>query len=198
MPYCPNCGMEFVPSERFCLQCGKQLPQTPLQIDSEKVQSSADLQGQNLERKISWVQDLEKIVKIDTPKKPSNPRGTPVKTPVDPTSRVAHTGMVKFLFPGEKIIFRTKSQVRLGNQKRIAYVTNKRLILYYQEPVLLGLVRNDRMDDFNLEMIQRFSISEEGLISKRIILKIDEVTITGDRGDVIELYNTIRQTRGSY
>jgi len=156
-----------------------------------------DPQGKSSEKKVSWIQNPDRMGKVDALKKSLNPRVDAMKIPVDPTSRVAHTGLEKFLFLGEKVMFRTKRQVRLGNQKRIAYVTNKRLILYYQEPVMLGLIRNDRMDDFSLEMIQRFSISEEGVISKKFILKIDEVAITGDRGDILELYNTIRRNRGS-
>ncbi|MGB9726446.1 MAG: hypothetical protein ACPLZ8_07395 [Fervidicoccaceae archaeon] len=120
-----------------------------------------------------------------------------VRERIPDTSRLSGIGIHKFLAPGEKILFRTRSRVWLGNQVRYAYVTNRRLLFYYQVPKALGLIKDDRVDEIFVKRIRRFSLVEKGLITKKIVLRIDEFEVTGDRGDMLELYRVIQSLRVS-
>jgi hypothetical protein len=111
------------------------------------------------------------------------------------TSRLSGVGVDKFIGPDEKIIFRTKSQVWFGNNQRRAYVTNKRVIFYRVQPKLLGIIKEDRLDEIYVNQIRKISLVEQGLIAKSIVLNLDELKIKGDRGDLIHLYKAIQSVR---
>jgi hypothetical protein len=113
------------------------------------------------------------------------------------TSRLSRVGVEKFLIPGEKVVYVTPSRVHYGNQQRRAYVTNKRVILYGQQGVMLGLVKQDRLDEVFLNQIRMFKLVETGMISKRVYLELDEMKLEGQRGHLLELYKAIQSVRAS-
>ena|GEM_PF-2396455 len=170
LPFCPNCGKPVPEWAKFCKYCGEKLTEDEMPPDAPYSQPSQP---------------------------PPPPPSIIVKERIPDTSRLSGVGIHKFLAPGEKILFRTKSRVWLGNQIRYAYVTNKRLLFYHQVPKLMGLVKDDRVDEIFINQIRRFSLIERGIITKSIILHIDEFEVKGDRGDLLELYRIIQSVRGS-
>ena len=113
------------------------------------------------------------------------------------TSRLSGVGIEKFLAPGERIIFSTESQVWLANQRRRAYVTNNRVMFYYREPRLMEIIKEDMLDEMNVNTIRKISLVEKGLITKSIILHLDENVVRGNRGDMIGLYKAIQRAQDS-
>jgi len=170
MPFCSNCGKEYSIGEKFCSSCGHQL-QIITQKDSGVVAAATKGEG---------------TTEIGI-----------TKQPIDPTSRLSGLGLEKYLLPEERILYATQDQIWSGKKKRHAFVTNRRLILYHREGVLLGLIRNERLDEIDLRTIRRASLLEKGLITKKIVLNLDEMVIEGDRGDIINIYNTVQKIRGS-
>ncbi|MEM2286874.1 MAG: zinc-ribbon domain-containing protein [Thermoproteota archaeon] len=168
LPFCPYCGRPVPEWAKFCKYCGGKLTENELPP-----------------RDSSYPQQL-----------PPPPQPTIIRERIPDTSRLSGVGIQKFLGPGEKIIFRTRSRVWLGDQARYAYVTNKRLLFYYRIPKLMGLIKDDRVDEIFINQIRRLSLIEKGLIVKSIILHIDEFEIKGDRGDLLELYRAIQSVRG--
>ncbi|MDW8034516.1 MAG: zinc ribbon domain-containing protein [Nitrososphaerota archaeon] len=169
MPFCPYCGKPVPEWARFCKYCGGKLTEDERPSEAYSQPSPP----------------------------PPPPQSVILRERIPDTSRLSHVGIHKFLGPGEKIIFRTRSRVWLGNQIRYAYVTNKRLLFYYQIPKLMGLVKDDRVDEIFISQIRRLSLVERGIISKSIILHIDEFEVKGDRGDLLELYRVIQSVRSS-
>ena len=72
---------------------------------------------------------------------------------ISDTSRLSGVGIEKFLEPGERLVHVTPGWIRYGNQRRHAYVTNKRVIFYGRQGVMLGLIKNDRLDEMFLNQI---------------------------------------------
>ena len=116
---------------------------------------------------------------------------------VPDTSRLSRVGVEKFLIPGEKVAYVTPGRIHYGNQQRRVYVTNKRVILYGQQGVMLGLVKQDRLDEVFLNQIRSFRLVETGMISKRIYLELDEMKLEGRRGHLLDLYRAIQSVRAS-
>lgn len=172
MPFCPYCGRPVPEWAKFCKYCGGKLTEDEMPPEGSP---------------------------YSQPLLPQPPPSQPMimRERIPDTSRLSRVGIQKFLSPGEKIIFRTRSRVWLGNQIRYAYVTNKRLLFYYQVPKLMGLIKDDRVDEIFINQIRRLSLVEKGLITKSIILHIDEFEVKGDRGDLLELYRVIQSVRGS-
>jgi len=157
--------------EKFCASCGKQL------INPRQNENNSE--------------------NVVIEKKETTASVGLIKQPIDPTSRLSGVGFEKYLLPGERVLFTTQGQVWSGNRKRHAHVTNRRLILYHREGVLLGLVKNEKLDEIDIRTIRRASLVEKGLITKKVVLNLDEMALEGDRGDIINLYNTIQSIRGS-
>lgn len=170
MPFCSNCGKGYSIGEKFCVSCGHQLP-----ISTQK---------EGGEVAVATIGEGTTTIGM-------------IKQPIDPTSRLSGLGLEKYLLPGERILYTTQSQIWSGNKKRHAHVTNRRLILYHREGVLLGLIKNEKLDEIDLRTIRRASLVEKGLITKKMVLNLDEMVLEGDRGDIVNLYNTIQSIRGS-
>jgi hypothetical protein len=99
------------------------------------------------------------------------------------------------LGPGERIVHVTPEQIHYSNQHRHAYVTNKRVIFYGQQGVMLGLIKNDRLDEIFLSQIRQLRLVEHGMISKRIYLDLDGMELHGQRGYLLDLYRAIQSAR---
>lgn len=120
-----------------------------------------------------------------------------IRDPIPVTSRLSGAGIEKFLFPGERVTYST-GRILVNNRQEQAYVTNERLIFYHQEGALLGLVKNDRLDERQLaEVSGRIKLREVGLIGKRLILELDDVQISGERGDLLGLYRSLQSAKRS-
>lgn len=49
--YCPNCGAEFIPPQKYCMECGQRLPQADTYSESTiKHQQAEELRGQSNQR----------------------------------------------------------------------------------------------------------------------------------------------------
>lgn len=46
----------------------------------------------------------------------------------------------------------------------------------------MGIIREDRLDEINVNKIMKISLVEQGFITKPIVLRLDEHRIKGDRG----------------
>lgn len=177
MPFCPHCGKPASTSARFCEFCGERLVNINAQSDvfpfdkNESIIVGTDMQG-GIGAEPQIVQER-----------------------IADTSRLSGVGVDKFISPDERIIFGTKSQVWFGNHQRKAYVTNRRVIFYRVQPKLLGIIKNDRLDEIYVNQIRKITLVEKGLIAKSIVLHLDELMIKGDRGDFIDLYKAIQSVR---
>lgn len=120
-----------------------------------------------------------------------------IRQPILDASRLSRAKVEKFLIDGERIIFTTKRWLTFNTQKRKAHVTNMRLLFYRQEGKLLGLVKQDRLDEIYINSIRKLSLVEQGLINKSIILQIDELNIRGDRSDLLGMYKALQSARAS-
>jgi hypothetical protein len=113
------------------------------------------------------------------------------------TSRLSGVGIEKFLGPGERIIYATPGLISYANQKRRVYVTNKRILFYGQQGVMLGLIKTDRLDEISLNQVRKLKLVETGFITKRIHLELDEMKLEGQRGHLLDLYKAIQSARAS-
>jgi zinc-ribbon domain len=116
---------------------------------------------------------------------------------VSETSRLSGVGIEKFLGPGERVVHVTSGRIRYANQQRYAYVTNKRVLFYGQQGVMLGLVKQDRLDEVYLNQIRKLKLVETGMISKKVYLELDEMKLVGQRGYLLDLYRAIQSARAS-
>jgi hypothetical protein len=113
------------------------------------------------------------------------------------TSRLSGVGIEKFLGPGERIIYATPGRIYYANQKRRVYVTNKRILFYGQQRMMLGLIKQDRLDEIPLNQVRKLKLVETGFITKRIYLELDEMKLEGQRGHLLDLYKAIQSARDS-
>jgi hypothetical protein len=101
------------------------------------------------------------------------------------------------LAPGERVIHVTPGRIYYANQQRYAYVTNKRVMFYGREGVMLGLVKQDRLDEVFLNQIRKLKLVETGVLTKRVYLELDEMKLEGQRGHLLDLYRAIQSARAS-
>jgi hypothetical protein len=95
------------------------------------------------------------------------------------------------------IIHVTPGSIRYANQLRHAYVTNKRVLFYGRQGAMLGLIKNDRLDEVYLNQIRKLKLVEHGMITKQVYLELDEMKLDGQRGHLLDLYKAIQSARAS-
>ena len=174
MAFCPNCGKEVKSDERFCRSCGKNL-ELPQRAQSPQP-----------------VQEVEETQDASEEESPV------IRTPIPETSRLSGIGIEKYLAPGEHIIYSTTGRIWVNKKQERAYVTNERLIFYHREGVLLGLVKNERLNERQLtEIGGKITLREEGLIGKKLYLELSDMRISGDRGDLLGLYKALQSAKRS-
>ncbi|MDD1674856.1 MAG: zinc ribbon domain-containing protein [Methanomicrobiales archaeon] len=115
------------------------------------------------------------------------------KKPVSDTSRWYGLAIQKYLQPNEIAIFRTKGNLVVGGEDGLkGYVTNNRVMFYASK----GLVfKKDRLLEMQLSSLSTFRIVEEGMILKKMHLRLNDFKITGNRSDILELYSTIQRLK---
>jgi uncharacterized Zn finger protein (UPF0148 family) len=133
------------------------------------------------------------------PEQPQSPDQEPVvhSQTIAETSRLSGVGIEKFLGPGERIVYATPGRIYYANQQRRVYVTNKRILFYGQQGVMLGLVKQDRLDEIFLNQVRKLKLVETGFITKRVHLELDEMKLEGQRGHLLDLYKAIQSARAS-
>jgi len=168
--FCSKCGGQNVEADRFCRGCGHDL--SP---------AAAQPTGPNT----GWTQTNP------------FPESYTHSERIADTSRFSHVGIEKFLAPGERVVHVTPGNIRYANQQRHAYVTNKRVMFYGQQGVMLGLIKNDRLDEVFLNQIRKLRLVEHGMITKQVYLELDEMQLQGQRGSLLDLYRAIQSARAA-
>lgn len=171
MPFCSQCGSPNVDTDRFCRACGNPLSESGVQPGPGP--------------KSGWTQTNP------------FPESYIHSQAIDDTSRLSHVGIEKFLGPGERVVHVSQGNIRYANQQRHAYVTNKRVMFYGQQGVMLGLIKNDRLDEVFLSQIRKLRLVEHGMISKQVYLELDEMQLHGQRGQLLDLYRAIQSARAA-
>ncbi len=101
----------------------------------------------------------------------------------------------KYLNPGEKVVFVTKNEIRVGEEKGYrAFVTNQRLIFLNRRGLLF---KKDRMKDALLKNVNGVNLEEKGFLRKRKEMKIrshgEDFEIFGDHSELSMLYRVINE-----
>src|SRR3989442_12690240 len=95
----------------FCPECGSEV---------KAEQKFCNSCGSKLGQTQSPPAEREEEVTAD------KPQG--IKNPIPETSRLAGSGIEKFLSPGEHIIFTTRGKIWFNNKRKRAYVPKNRLV----------------------------------------------------------------------
>jgi hypothetical protein len=102
---------------------------------------------------------------------------------------------VPHLLPGEKILYTTKGKVTVGDLKDIpAHVTNQR-VLFYEKKEKEGAGILTRASDVSFKTLKVYRLAEEGFLSKRLYLLLNDRKIYGERTDLTGLYEAIRSAK---
>src|SRR5438093_7288333 len=149
MPFCPSCGSKMDEVDKFCRGCGNGIS-APLR------------QGELLS------QPPQRAVDVDVDEQDLDEEPVISQT-VSDTSRLSRAGIEKFLDSGERLIYATPRSVIFwarSKDRRVAYVTNKRLMFYAKVGVL---VKKDKLDEIFLNQIRKLRLEEKGnLLNKRL------------------------------
>jgi hypothetical protein len=70
-------------------------------------------------------------------------------------------------------------------------------MFYGQQGVMLGLIKNDRLDEVFLNQIRKLRLVEHGMITKQVYLELDEMQLQGQRGSLLDLYRAIQSARAA-
>jgi hypothetical protein len=71
------------------------------------------------------------------------------------------------------------------------------VLFYGQQGVMLGLVKQDRLDEIYINQIRKLKLIETGLVTKRVYLELDEMKLEGQRGHLLDLYRAIQEARNA-
>ncbi len=116
------------------------------------------------------------------------------REPIPPVSRLSRSGVEKFLVQGEHIIYATSGMVQIGEKRKKAYVTTRRLLLYRSDGLLF---RRDSLDEVDLRTIGRATLTEFGLVMKEYVLEIDGMQLKGRRSDLLNLYRILQTAKAA-
>ncbi len=93
-----------------------------------------------------------------------------------------------YLVPGEEVKFQSKGFVRFGDSSYHVILTDRRIVLYARRGVL---VKNDEVVTQKLTELQGVKYSEEGLVTRRGIIRIEGKTrmdLSGSAPEIKALY----------
>lgn len=113
-----------------------------------------------------------------------------VKKTVSETSRLSGLGIEKYLIPNEIATYATNGSLYVGGEAGLkGYVTSNRVMFYTSKGLIF---KSYCLHEIPLDQIKSFRIVEEGMIFKTMYLKLNELTIKGDRSDILDLYRAIQ------
>jgi len=168
LPFCTSCGTQTGDNDRFCKNCGNNFG----------AQSKPIAVGQTISGPADESFDEEAME----------------SHPIDDMSRLSRAGVEKFLVPGERIVYSTPGRIFYGGAKRHVHVTNRRVMFYTKEGVL---IKHDRLDEVPVSGIRIVKLVEMGLVRKKVYLELDEMKLLGPRGDLLSLYKSIQSARAA-
>jgi hypothetical protein len=94
-----------------------------------------------------------------------------------------------YLMPGEEVKFSSRRNVRYGTKSYQVILSDRRLLLYAQRGALF---KNDDVVVQRLNDLQGVKYSEEGIITKRGIIRVQglksEMDLSGPAEDIKTLY----------
>jgi hypothetical protein len=109
---------------------------------------------------------------------------------VSETSRLSGLGIEKFLMPNEIASYSTRGSLYVGGEAGLrGYVTSNRVMFYTSKGFIF---KSDRLHEIPLDQIKSYRMVEEGTIFKKMHLQLNELKISGDRSDILELYRAIQ------
>lgn len=89
-----------------------------------------------------------------------------------------------YLMPGEQTRFHSTGRVRFGVKHYHVILTDRRLLLYAQRGIL---VKNDEVISQRLEELQGIKFSEQGIIDRKGIIRIEGKTRMDLEGSAKEM-----------
>ncbi len=123
-----------------------------------------------------------------------------LKKTVSETSRLSGLGIEKFLMPNEMLIYATIGNLYVGtNNNDIAagfkgYVTKNRIIFYKRAGLIF---KSDIINEIPLNQITSYNMVEEGIVFKKMHLKLNQFKINGERSDILEMYRAIQAAKNT-
>ena len=116
------------------------------------------------------------------------------REPIPVTSRLSKAGVDKYLGHGEHVVYATGAMVQVGEERMRAYVTNRRLLLYRKDGIL---ITRDKLTEIDLKSIGRTTMTEHGLLMKEFLLEIDGMQLRGRRPDLLNLYRVLHVAKSA-
>jgi hypothetical protein len=96
--------------------------------------------------------------------------------------------------PGEEIRFQSSRRVRYGNKSYHVILSDRRILLFAQRGALF---KNDDIVTQKLDDLQGVKYSEEGIIARRGIIRVQgfktELDLSGPAGEIKTLYQQMMQ-----
>ena len=92
--------------------------------------------------------------------------------------------------PNEMATYATNGSLYVGGEANLkGYVTSNRVIFYASKGLIF---KSDRLHEIPLDQIKSYRMVEEGIVFKTIHLQLNDLKITGDRSDILDLYRAIQ------
>ena len=99
-----------------------------------------------------------------------------------------------FLMPGEEIKFLSSRHVKYGTKRYQLVLSDRRILLYARRGMMF---KNDDVVTQKLEDLQGVKYTEQGMIDKRGIIKVQthktEMDLSGPAADMKALYQQMMQ-----
>jgi hypothetical protein len=96
--------------------------------------------------------------------------------------------------PGEEIRFQSGRTIRYGNKRYRVILSDKRILLFAQRGML---VKNDDIVSHKLEDLQGVKYTEQGIIAKKGIIRVQsfktEMDLSGPANEIKTLYQQMMQ-----
>jgi hypothetical protein len=99
-----------------------------------------------------------------------------------------------YLMPGEEIRFQSRRGVRYGNKRYQVILSDRRILLFAERGMLF---KNDDVVTQKLDDLQGVKYSEQGIIGKKGIIRVQgfktEMDLTGPAEEIKTLYQQMMQ-----
>jgi hypothetical protein len=98
-----------------------------------------------------------------------------------------------YLLPGEQIRFHSSGRVRYGDKTYHVVLTDRRMLLYAQRGMVF---KNDDVVIQKLDELQDIKYSEEGIIAKKGIIRVEgrtKLDLSGSANEIKALYQQMMQ-----
>lgn len=117
------------------------------------------------------------------------------KTPVNKASRPAGLKIEKYLKPHEVITYSTRKKLYVdGDEGLKGFVTDRRVIFYASKGFFS---KSCKLYEISFKRIYSYNIIKVGSVIKRMHLQLNDLRISGDRTDILDLFEAIQTAKKS-